>query len=90
MLKEKLGMVFWKMEQSRQRQRTIDRNVGYFFGTCVRRLCIKLSICALDLLRASVSLLLKALECRTMETTGTAGGRWLPSPLEQRLHWADT
>lgn len=28
-------------------------------------------------------------QCRTTETTGTAGGCRLPPRLEQRLHWAD-
>lgn len=44
----------------------------------------------LNYLRASISILLKALEYKSTETTVTAGGYWLPSPLAGRLHQAST
>lgn len=33
-LKKKLGMASWKMEQPKQRQRTVDRNVGCVWHQC--------------------------------------------------------
>lgn len=50
MLKEKIGMAFWKTEQPKERQRTVDRMLGVS-GTCIRRVYIKVSICAFYLSR---------------------------------------
>lgn len=49
---------------------------------------LKCSFVRLTYLWASIPILLKALEYKTTETTMTAGGYWLPSPLEDRLHQA--
>ena len=66
----------------------LDRNVGCFWHV-VSEGYVKISICALDLPQALVSLLLKVLSAELQKPRGLQEDAGLPPHLEQRLHWAD-
>lgn len=76
------------MEQPKTKVEDSRKERWLFWAPVSEDYALKCSFVRLTYLQASISILLKALEYKTTEITMTAGGYWLPSPLEDRLHQA--
>lgn len=74
------------MEQPKTKAEVSKEKCWLFWAPVSEDGALKCPFVLLTYLQASVSILLKARERKITETTMTAGGHWLPSALEDRLH----